>query len=71
MRATLIKKVFDIGLEYGATLFRPMSHGSQTGVALIICEGIKKSLMRATLSEKVFGIGLEYDGEHFKGWYTF
>ena len=43
MRATLIKKVFDIGLEYGATLFRPMSHGSQTAVGLIICRGVKKA----------------------------
>ena len=43
MRATLSEKIFGIGLEYGATLFRPMSHGSQTGVGLIICGGANKA----------------------------
>ena len=44
MRATFIVKVFAIGLQYGATLFRPMPHGSQTGVGLIVCGEVKNRL---------------------------
>ena len=42
MRANFIVKVFAIGLQYGATLFRPMPHGSQTGVGLIVSGEVKK-----------------------------